>query len=457
MLSCDTFALGKDYFTGHQTFLCKNSDRPLGEAQPLLFAAAADHAPGETLRCTHLTLPQAEHTYAVLGSKPYWIWGFEMGANEKGLFIGNEAQGSRCPAESEEGLLGMDLLRLALERTATAREAIDLLGTFLSQYGQNANANVRYDRRYENSYLLVDPEEIWLMETAGRQWAAKKIPDWAAISNCYTIADDYDLCSEDMERVARDRRYLSPSEPMHFAKAYTLPAPRQSHAVPRWRRMCALISAHKGPLSLQDVKQITRDHHDGEIIAPRFGACCANFISICMHAQDANSSQTAASMLFCHDDVLGMTFRYAPSIPCCSVFLPVYFTGTLPAALAAGDRYYDENSLWWNVERLSMAITADEERFGPDARAALLELEQSLEAKAADAEAQAKRLLAAGDKAASDHVLNDLTQYAVTELLTRSKSLSDQILRTISASGGLYGPRKEFLEEYCTWAHMTLA
>ena len=48
-------------------------------------------------------------------------------------------------------------------------------------------------------------------------------------------------------------------------------------------------------------------------------------------------------------------------------------------------------------------------------------------------------------------------QYAVTELLTRSKSLSDQILRTISASGGLYGPRKEFLEEYCTWAHMTLA
>ena len=211
MLSCDTFALGKDYFTGHQTFLCKNSDRPLGEAQPLLFAAAADHAPGETLRCTHLTLPQAEHTYAVLGSKPYWIWGFEMGANEKGLFIGNEAQGSRCPAESEEGLLGMDLLRLALERTATAREAIALLGTFLSQYGQNANANVRYDRRYENSYLLVDPEEIWLMETAGRQWAAKKIPDWAAISNCYTIADDYDLCSEDMERVARDRRYLSPS------------------------------------------------------------------------------------------------------------------------------------------------------------------------------------------------------------------------------------------------------
>lgn len=97
MLSCDTFALGKDYFTGHQTFLCKNSDRPLGEAQPLLFAAAADHAPGETLRCTHLSAPRRRNTSTPFsGSKPYWIWGFEMGANEKGLFIGNEAQGSRC-------------------------------------------------------------------------------------------------------------------------------------------------------------------------------------------------------------------------------------------------------------------------------------------------------------------------------------------------------------------------
>lgn len=457
MLSCDTFALGKDYFTAHQTFLCKNSDRPLGEAQPLFFAAAADHAPGETLRCTHLTIPQAAHTYAVLGSKPYWIWGFEMGANEKGLFIGNEAQGSRCAAESEEGLLGMDLLRLALERAATAREAIALLGTLLSQYGQNANANVRYDRRYENSYLLADPDEIWLMETAGRQWAAKKIPDWAAISNCYTIAEDYDLCSDGMERYARERRWLSPLEPMHFAKAYTLPAPRQSHSVPRWRRMCALISAHNGPLSLQDVKQIARDHHDGEIIAPRFGACCANFISICMHAQDANSSQTAASMLFSHDDTLGMTFRYAPSIPCCSVYLPVYFTGTLPAALSAGGRYYDENSLWWNVERLSMAITADEERFGPDARAALRKLEQSLEEKALEAEAQAKRLLSSGDKDASNRVLDALTQQAVTDLLNLSKSLTQSICQKISAGGGLYGPRKDFLEEYCAWANMTLA
>lgn len=41
MLSCDTFALTKEFFTGNQNFLAKNSDRPLGEAQPLSFFPAA--------------------------------------------------------------------------------------------------------------------------------------------------------------------------------------------------------------------------------------------------------------------------------------------------------------------------------------------------------------------------------------------------------------------------------
>ena len=168
MFSCDTFALGKKYYTGQQNLLGKNSDRPVGEAQPLVFISSANHAKQEMLSCTHLTIPQVQHTYSVLGSQPYWIWGFEMGANEKGLYIGNEAQGSCCSGESAEGLLGMDMLRLALERTANAHDAVLLIAELLQQYGQNANASIRYDRRYENSFMLVDPNEIWLMETAGR-------------------------------------------------------------------------------------------------------------------------------------------------------------------------------------------------------------------------------------------------------------------------------------------------
>ena len=70
MLSCDTFALTKEFFTGNQNFLVKNSDRPLGEAQPLSFFPGGVHEKGETVKCTHLTILQAEKTIPFLAPGP---------------------------------------------------------------------------------------------------------------------------------------------------------------------------------------------------------------------------------------------------------------------------------------------------------------------------------------------------------------------------------------------------
>ena len=112
MLSCDTFVLPAVTTLSGSIVMAKNSDRPLGEAQVLTWTEGAEHARGETVQCTYISVPQAEKTYGVLGSKPYWIWGYEMGVNEKGVMIGNEAQGSRAAETGDENaLLGMDLLR----------------------------------------------------------------------------------------------------------------------------------------------------------------------------------------------------------------------------------------------------------------------------------------------------------------------------------------------------------
>ena len=456
MLSCDTIALGRKTYAGGENLFAKNSDRPLGEAQPLVYIPGRSYPAGEQLRCTHLTIPQAEHTYSVLGAKPYWIWGFEMGVNEKGLAIGNEAQGSRCPKETEEGLLGMDLLRLALERSTTAREAIDVIAGLLEQYGQNANANMLYDRRYENSYMLVDRQEIWLMETAGREWAAKRIQDWAAISNCYTIGTDYDLCSDGMEAYARERRWLSPEEPVDFAKAYTDPAPRQTHSVPRWRRLCRLIGCHNTPLDLDAVKAIFRDHFDGEILEPRYGACGGGFITICMHAMTWDASQTAASLLCTYQEELGIVCRYAPSIPCCSVYLPLYWTGWLPEAMSDGGERYSESSLWWVMERLAMAISVDEDRYGDRVRKSLRELEAAIAREAAAAEETAVSLMRAGKTEEALSLLNAVMAASVEKTMTLADGLAMEIGKEVSACGGAYGPRKEFLEAYSQRVAMPL-
>ena len=105
MFSCDTMVVCAPYSRYGQNTFAKNSDRPTGEPQPLCFYPAREYAKGEVLRLTHLTIPQVERTYAVIGSRPYWIWGFEMGYTEKGLVIGNEAEGSRLPADAENGIV----------------------------------------------------------------------------------------------------------------------------------------------------------------------------------------------------------------------------------------------------------------------------------------------------------------------------------------------------------------
>ena len=85
LLSCDTMvALGNSTKSGNVIF-AKNSDRPLGEAQPLIWFPPQDHGDGETVESTYISIPQVPHTYGVLGSRPYWIWGFELGVNERGV------------------------------------------------------------------------------------------------------------------------------------------------------------------------------------------------------------------------------------------------------------------------------------------------------------------------------------------------------------------------------------
>lgn len=437
MQSCDTFALTGSYFENGKNLLAKNSDRPLGECQPLVKISGSTHQPGEMVTCTHLTIPQAPVTYTVLGSRPYWLWGFEMGVNEFGLVIGNEAQGSRCEGESQEGLVGMDLLRLGLERAKTTREAITVITGLLEQYGQNANASQLFDRRYENSFLLVDPQEVWLLETAGRQWVAKVVSDWAAISNCYCIGAEFDLASPEVERYARSRRWLAPWENFDFARAYTMPAPRQTASVPRWRRLNKLIARAGAVLGRERVKQILRDHFDGEIMEPRNGACYGGFASICMHAMTWDASQTAASWMVYYDEKLGPVCAWAPSLPCLSVYLPVYLRGELPGCMTCGGAQFDEHSLWWVVERLAMAVSVDEDRFGPRVRQQLAQLERELEQlPRTDPTAQMAQ--------------------AADRLMETANRLFEEIRTQLQADGGLYGVRKEFLQAYCSRVGMTL-
>ncbi len=191
---CDTVVALASATADGSVLFAKNSDREPDEAQAITYVSRREYVAGESLRCTYVSIPQARATHAVLLSRPFWMWGAEMGANEHGVVIGNEAIFARQkPARS--GLTGMDLLRLALERSATAAEALAVITGLLEAHGQGGSGGYRHAFYYHNSFLIADRSTAWVLETVGRDWAARQVRDVATISNGLTIEGDFDIAS----------------------------------------------------------------------------------------------------------------------------------------------------------------------------------------------------------------------------------------------------------------------
>ncbi len=212
---CDTLVVRKNGVT----WFAKNSDREPDEAQGLLWLPPTEGDTHATIQTTYIDVAQQPRRYGVLLSKPAWLWGAEMGVNTEGVAIGNEAVFSKLVSR-ETSLLGMDLLRLGLERGATARQALDVIVWHLERYGQGGPAGFRDKKfRYDNSFLIADANESWVLETAGRLWAAKKVESWA-ISNCYSLTTEFDLCSANLEGQARSMLLWSGKGDFNFARTF---------------------------------------------------------------------------------------------------------------------------------------------------------------------------------------------------------------------------------------------
>ncbi len=197
---CDTLiATGLVTARGKSIF-AKNSDRHPNEAQQLLQIPAKINEPGSKLQCTYISIPQVKETHAVLLSQPFWMWGAEIGVNEHGLVIGNEAIFSKIPANKNPALLGMDLLRLGLERAVTPREAVNVIVELLEQFGQGGNCTQHGKLYYHNSFIIANHEDAWVLEAVDKHWVARQVKDTYSISNCLTIQGEWDWASESLDK-----------------------------------------------------------------------------------------------------------------------------------------------------------------------------------------------------------------------------------------------------------------
>ncbi|MFQ5514227.1 MAG: C69 family dipeptidase [Myxococcota bacterium] len=339
------------------TIFGKNSDRQRDEAQPLRVIPAGEHAPDARVRASYIEIPQAPQTARVLGSGPFWVWGLEHGVNEHGVVIGNESVFTHEELElPDEGLLGMDLVRLGLERARTAHGALGVITELIERYGQGGNGFLEGHLAYSNGFLIADPHEAWTLQTSARAWAARREHGIVTLSNHPSIGEDWDeLGPVTIARAVERGWWRDPSRRFNFETAY-----RSTRLVPRafsdgrLRRSRELLRRRAGRLEERDFFGLLRDH-GGECPLPDGKQKDEErYYTLCAH--NDVQQETAASLVV----ALDRRVRWlALGAPCCSVYLPLYLEGEPPAGLLRAGRAPDEDSVWWRFKRLQQAVESD--------------------------------------------------------------------------------------------------
>ena len=416
---CDTaVAVGRATANGTVIF-AKNSDRHPNECQPLLYSPRRSHAPGAVVRCQYLELPQVSETWEIVGGRPWWLWGFETGLNEWGVAVGNEAVLSREPYAST-GLLGMDLVRLGLERGRTAYETLRVITDLLERYGQGGSAQVDGTRYYHNAFIIADPEEAWVLETAGRYWAAERVRGARAISNVYTIETAWDEASPDLVAHAVEMGWCNGERNFNFARTYGDYEVELAPRTIRYQRAQHLMDRDAGRITVETMMAYLRDHYDGSYLAPRWAPQELCFASLCMHTSMQYPGETASGIVA---ELRGGTSPVQSTIwhcftsPCLSVFHPCYLGGVgLPEALDAGTGRYDAGSAWWVLERLHRRADATP-ALAPTLQSIWRPMERRWLDRAPALEGEARMLAEQGRPEEAQRVLRREVDAAVAEML----------------------------------------
>ena len=354
---CDTFVALPQHTRDQTMLFAKSADCEVNEANAVVRVPGAQHVPGEAVRITHLVIPQAPETYEILLTKAFWTYGCEIGVNEFGLSMGEEAVfTTEMEKEDRDGIIGPDLMRLGLERARNCREAIEIMTRLLEQYGQGGSAELKGNSHFDSSFILSDPQEAYILETAGRQWALKKVESVASISNMLGIGRDWQACS------AADG-----GKALDWAAAYALPEVPPTLGSPvRQAITYNGLAASLGKISPRKIFEIMRHHGEGY-----HPAKADVHTSICVHAgpQEHRWWQADGVMVTDVDPSGVMAWITGTSGTCVSIFKPVFLGMGLPDLGPYPTEHFDPRSLWWKHELLHRRAMADFDQLVPEIRA----------------------------------------------------------------------------------------
>ena len=222
-MACTNLIVGKAASADGSVIVSYSADS-YGMYGYLCHYPAAVHAEGtwrevydwETGRYTG-RIPEAAQTYNVIGN-----------INEYQVTIAETTFGGREELVNPEGIIDYgSLIYIALQRSKTAREAIDVMTSLVEEYGYNSGGE---------SFTIADPNEVWIMEMIGKGpeykgavWVAIRIPDDCISAHAnqarirqFPLKDKKNcLYSKDVIKFAREKGYFDGKDSeFDFAAAY---------------------------------------------------------------------------------------------------------------------------------------------------------------------------------------------------------------------------------------------
>ena len=174
-MACTNFIVGKNASVDGSVICSYNADS-YGAFMWLYHYPAAKHQKGDMRKIFEWDtnkylgeIPEAEETYNVVGN-----------INEWQVTIGETTYGGREEMVDSTGIIDYgSLIYIGLQRSKTAREAIQIMTSLVEQYGYCSEGE---------TFTICDPNEAWIMEMQGCGpdhsqskervvWVARRIPD----------------------------------------------------------------------------------------------------------------------------------------------------------------------------------------------------------------------------------------------------------------------------------------
>ncbi len=263
--------------------------------------------------------------------------------NEFGVTIAsNSCHSKEKNADLKNGGIGYWLRRLMAERAKSAREAVEIGGKLIEEFGYNFTGR---------TYCIADPKESWVMSVVmGNQWIAQRVPDnkIMVLPNYFTITninindtENY-LISEELIEFAIKEGWYTPEKDseFNFRQVYGINSSIEhpNNINRKWSGLNLLgdknfkttdefpfLIAPKKKITVKDLMKVLRNHYENtelenndlsvSVHENKFGSICAKSTQYGFVAQ-LNGNMPKE---------IGNVFWYSPIHPCTNPFIPIFY------------------------------------------------------------------------------------------------------------------------------------